>query len=125
MLSGGVTDTVVDLLSRYPARNRFDQRENRLTAAVSAALQTSPGLCAHLSAELWRLSLRRAPDLPITTKSDWRARFQRAVTHPTRPAWFIDLEIRSRQAGILIWIEAKVDSELSGRNQLSKYAEAL
>lgn len=113
---------VVELLTRYPVRDRFDAREDRLTAAVVAALHQSHGLRAQLIEDLWNSSDEPRP-LPATWLSS-TVTGQKPVVLAGQ-AWFVDIELTAANAATRVWIEAKVASGLSGPDQLDKYARAL
>jgi hypothetical protein len=111
---------VVDLLTRYPVRGRFDARENRLTAALAAVLGVSETFCARFVQDLW------PPDPSACGRGPWEVVIQKPVFPAgRRRACFIDVEIRGIHCPIRMWIEAKVASKLSGPDQLAKYADAL
>src|SRR3954453_20405141 len=90
--SVAVPTNVVDLLTRYPVRARFDGGENRLTAAVTAALAQSHALREALIRHMWSLAAVRAG-----TRVAWTAAepsgvvAQRPVFPPRRNACFLDV----------------------------------
>jgi hypothetical protein len=114
-------ENVVDLLTRYPVRTRFDAQENRMTAAVAAALSQSDGLAGKLVAQL----AERLIDGGLPTRGPFKVVTQRAVVRPGQAPWLVDLEIVGAGGRMTIWLEAKIASGLSGPDQLTKYADAL
>jgi hypothetical protein len=117
---------VVDLLTRYPVRSRFDARENRLTAALSAALLLSDTLCAQLVHDLWPQMDGASGDFSSSDPGRWNVVTQKPIFPPGRHrACFLDLEIVASGGSTRMWIEAKIASNLSGTDQLAKYAATL
>ena len=105
---------IIELLTRYPVRHRYDAAENRLTAALAAALTRSPKLASGL-ARTWRVPA----SLPVRVNPQAPTRGQRIG--------FIDLELRFGKPGAqtVVWIEAKLHSPLSKDDQLDRYAADL
>lgn len=105
---------IIEILTRYPVRSRYDAAENRLTAALAAVLMRSPKLACEL-ARTWGVPATR----PVRVKPQAPTRGPRIGT--------IDLEARfgTGDAQSVVWIEAKLHSPLSGADQLDRYAEDL
>lgn len=105
---------IIDLLTRYPVRHLHDAGENRLTAALGAALMRTPRLARELAKE-WGVPAIE----PVEVNPQAPTRGERAG--------FIDLELRFGKpaARSVVWIEAKLRSPLSGSDQLRRYARDL
>lgn len=117
-----LTMNIVELLTRYPIRVRFDAAENRLTAVLAAALTQAESLRADVIADLWH----RTGVLSTSPESHGSAvAIHKPVFPPGRDACFLDMELEAAGGGTRIWIEAKLQSPLSGGDQLTKYADAL
>lgn len=87
----------------------MDPRENRLSASFATLLEHAPALANDLVANWFGTSQNR--DLAV------------AVQHSIPSGW-IDVELRfgdPLRPELLLWIEAKYGSGLSGAHQLAKY----
>jgi hypothetical protein len=113
-------NNVVDLLTRYPVRYGSDPVENRLTAALVAALHQANGLRAALVESVWETSYFAGERPAIGTS--WDVTSQKPIGLGRHA---VDIELLAVDGTARVWIEAKVKSELSGDEQLDDYARAL
>ena len=100
------------LLTRYRDSPNATPRENRLTAGLAALLTESPELASRVATAWMR---ERSPH-PAAVK---------VVPQQDCEVGLIDLAVSISEPPTTIWVEAKLDSPLSGENQLTKYRECL
>src|SRR4051794_9327849 len=104
-------------MARYPPRLQFNPKENQHTEALAAVLEADPELARKLAGE-W-LDIK-----PHHVGGPARMRTQ----VPARGLERVDLELRFGPVGYpdrIVWVEVKVDSDLSSDDQLKRYWKAL
>lgn len=103
-------------ISRYTPTDGRSPREDILTQCFAATLDSVDGLAGTLVASWLGLDEPVGGEVHVDTQ----------VSTPSR--WRIDLELRFGERNDpdwLVWVEVKKDAELSGHDQLHKYARDL
>lgn len=105
---------LIEELVRFPIRRGRNEEEDRLTIALAALLRRSDVICRYVAVACVDV----LPDGSLEVRTHAPA---------GSSAGFIDLELRLSNglARTTIWIEAKLESRLSGADQLEKYSLAL
>lgn len=101
-------------VTAHAARPWQDPRENRLTAAFAAALRHDPAAATAIVSHWLSMNVTEPP--------------RRIVTQRATMGGVIDLEMQfggSAFPALVVWVEVKNRSGLSGANQLHKYSAAL